>query len=95
MKYMAWWTILPGAEEEAVRRFLETGNAPGAGIKRLGQWFSIDGRSGFVLSETDDLTATYKFALEWNDVLEIELTPVIDVEQAAPAVQAWYQKQQK
>jgi hypothetical protein len=90
MKYMTVWRVRPGAAKEAVKKFLETSGAPVDGVTYLGQWFSTDGTSGFTLSETDNPAHTYRNAIRWADLLEFQMTVVVEKDDAAPLIAEWY-----
>ena len=64
--------------------FLTTGGTPPAGVKMVGRWHDIGRISGTAVAETDDPTLMAKWALEWNDLFEVEVRPVMTDEQAGP-----------
>jgi hypothetical protein len=74
MKFMVVWKTVPGKYKAALEQFLKTGApAPAAG-KTLGRWH-VPG-STEVLAE---------HAVEWADVLELEIHPVIEDAEAGAA----------
>ena len=83
MKYMMTYNIPIETWDKAVSRFLETGGAPPDGVKLLGRWHAAGGRTGFLLIESDDVSAIYRFSAEWNDLCDLVATPVIEDEAAA------------
>jgi hypothetical protein len=83
MKFMMTYEIGPEGWDRAVKRFLDTGGLPPAGVKMLGRWNSAAGRYGFILLEGNDPSAIYRFSAEWNDVCNLRVTPVIEDEEAA------------
>jgi hypothetical protein len=46
--------------------------------KLLGLWTRLDFSQGYDLLESDDPKALTEFALAWNDVMQIEIVPVIE-----------------
>ena len=66
------------------RAILKTGGRPPEGIKMLGRWHDIGKISGTAIAETNDPTLMAKWALEWNDLFEMDVRPVITDEQAGP-----------
>lgn len=54
------------------------------GVKMVGRWHDIGRISGTAIAETDDRTLMAKWALEWNDLFEVDVRPVMTDEQASP-----------
>jgi hypothetical protein len=52
----------------------------------IGRWHAPGSTRGFLLVETDDLTALAEHAAEWSDVLAAEVTPVLDDAEAGAAI---------
>jgi hypothetical protein len=80
MKFMLTFTTTPDKEKrnEAIARFLKTGGQPPKGAKLLGRWTRLDFSQGYDLLESDDPKVLIEFALAWNDVMQIEIVPVIE-----------------
>jgi hypothetical protein len=80
MKFMLSFTITPdkAKRDEAIQRFLKTGGQPPKGAKLLGRWTAADFSHGFDLLESDDVKPLTQFALEWGDLMELSITPVIE-----------------
>jgi hypothetical protein len=85
MKFMLTFTTTPDKEKrnEAISRFLKTGGLPPKGAKLLGRWTRLDFSKGYDLLESDEPKALTEFALAWNDIMEIEIVPVIEDQQIA------------
>lgn len=83
MKFMMTYQISSADIDDAVARFLETGGGPGEGLTMLNRWHAAAGRFGFVLLEGDDVAAIYRYATEWGDLCDLDITPVIEDEEAA------------
>lgn len=81
MKFMLTWSLKPAHQKEAVARFLQTGGGPPQGVKMLGRWHGPG--VGFVLAETNDAKALYEWLSQWTDVLEFNVTPVVEDADAA------------
>jgi hypothetical protein len=75
---------VPSVRNTATERFLKTGGRPPEGIKMVGRWHDIGKISGTAIAETNDPTLMAKWALEWNDLFEMDVRPVITDEQAGP-----------
>ena len=67
-----------GKREEIIERRLEKGTGAPEGIKILGEWSRIDGSGGYMLFETDK--PDYTWTMMWNDLLDMEIVPVLDTE---------------
>ncbi|MCI0338952.1 MAG: DUF3303 domain-containing protein [Acidobacteria bacterium] len=82
MKFVMTYYIPNESWDKAVSRFLETQAPAPEGVKLLERWHAAAGRNGFLLLESEDVAAIYRFAAEWNDVCDLSVTPVIDDEGA-------------
>jgi hypothetical protein len=80
MKFMLSFTMTPdkAKRDEAIQRFLKTGGQPPKGAKLLGRWTAADFSHGFDLLESDDAKPLTQFALEWGDLMELSITPVVE-----------------
>jgi hypothetical protein len=81
MKYLVQWTSSPEGTRSAVKRFLETGAKPPDGVTQLGRWFGMNGKGCSIL-ETDDPKGVFTLLAEWQEILQIEATPVMEDDQA-------------
>jgi hypothetical protein len=86
MKFMVTWKVAPEDFPKAAERFLSTGSPMPQGVSMIGRWHAPGSTSGFLLVETDDLTALAEHAAEWSDVLAAEVTPVLDDAEAGAAI---------
>ena len=89
MKFIGryWWEPESKAQEEALRRFRETGGQPPAGVRLLGRWTRADFMGGVVLLESDDAKALTEFSLRWSDVMNLELVPVLEDQELVEALE--------
>ena len=80
MKFMLLFKITSdkAKRNEAIQRFLKKGGQPPKGAKLLGRWTAADFSHGFDLLESDDPKALTQFALEWSDLMEQQITPVVE-----------------
>jgi hypothetical protein len=86
MKYMVTWHVPPQNVRAASSAFLE-GRAPmPPGLNKLGRWHAPGSTKGWPLCETDDPTALAHHMAEWHHLLELDVTPVIEDEQAGEAL---------
>ena len=80
MQFIVRWEISQATRKETIKRFLETGGAPPAGAKMLQRWHSADGEFGFAIAESDDIRAMAKWAMAWNDLIPMDIRPVLNDE---------------
>jgi len=80
MKFMLTFTmpVDKAKRDEAIQRFMKTGGQPPKDAKLLGRWMQADFSQGFDLLESDDAKPLTQFALEWSDVLYLQITPVVE-----------------
>jgi hypothetical protein len=89
MKYMITWKVPPEHYKAGVKRFLKTGGATPKGLKSLGRWHAPGSTTGWHLVEGTDV-ALAENAVKWADLLEIEITPVVEDDVAAAAAKKVY-----
>lgn len=89
MKYILTFKLIPDSakRDEAITRFLKTGGKPPEGAKLLGRWTRMDISGGIDLLESDDPKALAELALQWSDLMQVEITPVIEDAQLAEVLQ--------
>lgn len=78
MKFMLTFTLQSATRNEAIARFLKTGGQPPKGVKLLGRWTSADFSKGYDLLESDDPSALTELALQWSDLIEMNVVPVVE-----------------
>ena len=80
--YMLTYHFSPEEQEEAIERFME-GSAleEPEGIESVSRWHSVSGGHGWNVVETDDPQHITDWVLNWGDLIDYEVTPVIDDEQ--------------
>lgn len=78
MKYMVTFALTKDGYKERVQRFLETGAPPPEGVNVLGRWFTVAHNRGFILAESNDPTALFRYCAMWNDLIDFEVHPVIE-----------------
>ncbi len=85
MKFMIEWTIPPGGYKVAVERFLTTGAPNPAGLKTIGRWHAPGSACGWHVVE-GDVMAVAELEAVWGDLLEVQITPVIEDADAASSL---------
>ena len=90
MKFMVSFSWQPDTQQrsEAIARFKELGTKPPAGAKFVGRLTRADLSGGFVLLETTDAQALADFAYQWNDLMKLEIFPVLEDESLTRVFQA-------
>ena len=84
MKFMVTYPLTRRGYKERITRFLETGAPPPEEVAMLGRWFTVSHNRGFMLAETDDPKALFRWVSQWADLVDFEIDPVIEDEDAAP-----------
>lgn len=73
----------PGTDQRVgLKRFLAW--TPPAGFTFQGHWTRADGTGGVFIAEADSAAATFEAAGAFSDLIEFELTPVIDIAESVP-----------
>ena len=83
MKFITQWKVRPGKLPEAIDRFLITGDPKPEGITSLGRWFRTDLLAGYHLVEAQSAVAIAQYSARWADLLDLEISPVIEDAEAA------------
>lgn len=84
MNFMITFPLTHHAYKERVSRFLETGAPPPEGVTMLGRWFTASHSKGFMIVETNDAKALFRWTSEWADVIDFQIEPVLRDEEAGP-----------
>ena len=90
MKFMMTFEWQPDQKTraEGVNRFLKTGGQPPKGVRLLGRWTRADFSGGFDLLETDDPKALAEFAFQWSDLMQLNISPVLEDEALGQVLKA-------
>jgi predicted short-subunit dehydrogenase-like oxidoreductase (DUF2520 family) len=84
MKFVITWSVVPGAYTATIKRFLETGAQPPAGVKLLGRYHAVAGScSGFIVAESADAKGIYTWLADWMELCSFEVVPVVEDAEAA------------
>ena len=83
MKFMLLYKVHAEKRHAALKGFsemtLEDDKADmGDQIKMIGRWHDVAHSKGVAIFETDSTEALNNWALNWNSVLDVEITPVLD-----------------
>jgi hypothetical protein len=94
MKFMITWRISPVTYTMALERFLATGAPAPEGLKTLGRWHTAGSSKGFHLVEGSD-AALAEINAQWADLLELEVTPVIEDDVAGRILATVFERKKK
>jgi hypothetical protein len=92
VKYMISWKIAPGHHKAAGEAFLKGGAPMPKGLSLIGRWHAPGSAYGWAVVEGRDPTALAQHIAEWANLLEFQITPVIEDAQAAKALSRVYAK---
>ena len=73
-------THSPEARDKTIRQFMDTGGTPPSGIELVSRYHNLDGTDGFAILESIDAAALADYALNWNGLINIEITAIMDDE---------------
>lgn len=83
MLFMSSYQILPGNRDAVIQRFAQTGGKPPKGVELLGRWHDVGSGKGVSIFEADSVASAAAWQLQWNDLMEIHVQPVLTDEQLA------------
>ncbi len=86
MKFMITWRIHDEKRHEALDHFsgmsAEDDAADLGGVKLIGRWHDLVSFTGMAICEADDVAAVSNWILNWNAIIDAEVTPVCDDDEA-------------
>ena len=80
MLFKLAWTHTPEARDTTIKQFMATGGMPPEGVELLSRYHNLDGTGGFAILESTNPAALADYALDWNGLIKIEITPLMDDE---------------
>ncbi len=87
MKFRINWSITEDKWLPVLKKWIEMSPQErantGDGVKMIGRWLDMAGRTGVLIVESNDLAAVHRYIGHWNPYMDIELTPVVDDEESA------------
>lgn len=83
MKFMLKWRVHPDKRHEVLQGFSQMDVAAdkadmGDKIKLIGRWHDVAKFEGVAVYESNDASAISSWALNWNHVLDAEVSVVLD-----------------
>ena len=87
MKFMLTWRVHQDKKQAAFHAFsqmtLEDDKKDmGEKVKLIGRWHDLSQMTGVAICESDDPQAVASWALNWNNVLDLETVVVLNDEEA-------------
>ena len=86
MKFMVLWEVHEDKRHDVLQGFSEMTAADdaddlGENVKLIGRWHDLVGFTGVAICEASDPTAVQRWLLNWNEVIDVEVRPVLDDEE--------------
>jgi len=83
MKFMITWQFHQGKLHEEYSQFFkmtpeQDAADRGSRIKQIGRWHDLARSRGVVICESDSAEALANWGLNWNDLLDADVVPVLD-----------------
>jgi hypothetical protein len=83
MKFLITWRIHDQHRGDALKAFSAMTEADdqadlGDSVKLIGRWHDVISFTGLAICESDDASAVANWILNWNTILDAEVTPVLD-----------------
>jgi hypothetical protein len=82
MKFMVTWEVHPDKRQEALKNWCslspEQQMDAGPGVKIIGRWHDLASFTGVAICEAQDAAALSGYLLQWNSVMDIDASPVLD-----------------
>jgi hypothetical protein len=83
MKFMLLYKLHTEKRHDALKGFAQMTpendkEDMGDKIKLIGRWHDVAHSKGVAIIESDSTEAIYNWALNWNSMLDLEITPVLD-----------------
>ena len=75
-----------GKTKEIYRRFQEKGRMMPEGLKYLDSWVEVNLGRCFQLIECDDLHLLQEWILQWQDLAEFEVIPIVSSKETAQVI---------
>ena len=86
MLFMVVERFKDGKAKEIYRRFKEKGRMMPEGLKYLDSWVEVNFDRCFQLMECDDLCLLQEWILQWQDLGEFEIIPIVPSKETAQVV---------
>jgi hypothetical protein len=86
MKFLVTWRVHDAARHDALKKFSKMSKGDdkkdmGDKVKLIGRWHDVTSFTGVAIAESNDAAAIHGWLLNWNSILDAEVTPVLDDEE--------------
>jgi uncharacterized protein DUF3303 len=86
MKFMVRWRVHDNKRHDALKTFSQMTlkddqTDMGERVKLIGRWHDLAGFTGVAIAESDDPQAIANWVLNWNSILDVEVTLVLNDEE--------------
>ena len=86
MKFLVTWRVHDEQRHDVLKAFSQMTAKDdqadlGDSLKLIGRWHDVVGFTGVAICEADDASAVASWLLNWNHVLDADVTPVLDDEE--------------
>lgn len=83
MKFLVQWRVHDDKRHEALEAFSAMTESDdeadtGEGVTLIGRWHDLASFTGIAICESDDAAAVHRWLLNWNSVIDVEVSPVLD-----------------
>ncbi len=92
MLFMVVEKFSDGKTQEIYRRFKEKGRMMPENLNYVDSWVSVNLNQCFQLIECDDLGLFQQWILEWEDLAEFEIIPVVSSKQTTGIINGFLDK---
>ena len=86
MKFMIHWSSSTDSRHDTYKAFAQMSEADDqsdhAGVTVIGRWHDLVAGGGVAICESDDLLSVQAWAMNWNGVLDVDIRPVADDDEA-------------
>ncbi|MDX1579465.1 MAG: DUF3303 family protein [Gemmatimonadota bacterium] len=86
MKFLVQWRVHDEKRHEALAGFSEMTPEDDAAdlgdVTLIGRWHDLASFTGVAICEADEAEAVYRWLLNWNAMLDVDVTPVLDDDEA-------------
>ena len=80
MLFKMAWTHSPEARDRTIKQFMATGGMPSENVELVSRYHNLDWKWRLAILESTDAAALADYALDWNGLIEILITPIMDDE---------------
>jgi hypothetical protein len=87
MKFMVTWRVHPEKRVEITKYWVGLTPAQradcGPGVRLIGRWHNEAEYTGVAILESNDTAALFRYLMQWNPHMDMDVAPVLDDEESA------------